>query len=130
MYPEAPELGEIDFPTEPVGPDNVKSVTIQYKPDDTEPFKDLEINGKTVTVLRILLEQGLSVVMRSINNGKMNKVKVQKYSFDTAPSLPHPLGGLWCFTTLTPAENSPNLGVSHHLMVIRLNEQSILALPM
>ena len=25
--------------------------------------------------------------------------------------------------TLTPAGNSPNLGVSHHLMVIRLDEQ-------
>ena len=45
-YPDAPEVGEIDFPEV----DNMESVTIQYRPSDEDPFQNVEIKGKTVTI--------------------------------------------------------------------------------
>ena len=47
-YPDAPEVGEIDFPEDTV--DNVQSVLIQYRPSEDAPFQTVEINGQIVII--------------------------------------------------------------------------------
>ncbi len=47
-FPNSPEVGEVDLPAEEL--DNVQFVTIQSRPNPSEPFRPVTVDGKTVSL--------------------------------------------------------------------------------